>query len=373
MALPSSGQLALSQISDEFGGGSRTNVSLRALSSAAGLTAPDGVSEFYGLSNNPAAAHFHTAKVTGNGGTSSISMPFTPEFAWAAEDERNINTFRVFVNGFAELGLRPPHRPMSQSPSSFVANGFNLGYDANKLNTSGTSNYLMFFNFPTTVTTPISGNALPNPTYRVNTTAGFGLVSWSGKLQSSNIYLQGLNQKSEFAFSWSDDATASFWFNGSSSLVLGNSTLENDGDDYYYTDNAMWLRYVQSGRDQLYNYRNPDKKSYFFDYFAGSDYEASSIFYAHAVAGISVVGSIYPSPTATVTTGWRPRMVIAFEYRTGGGVFYHIDGMPSNTSYYYKVGTYDYRVNNFGITLSSTGFSLRAVSSGSEVRYYAIR
>lgn len=50
MALPSSGQLALSQISDEFGGGSRSNVSLRSLSSAAGLSTPDGFNEFYGLS-----------------------------------------------------------------------------------------------------------------------------------------------------------------------------------------------------------------------------------------------------------------------------------------------------------------------------------
>ena len=50
MALPTSGQLAISQISDEFAEGSRTNVSLRALADAAGLSVPDGFNEFYGLS-----------------------------------------------------------------------------------------------------------------------------------------------------------------------------------------------------------------------------------------------------------------------------------------------------------------------------------
>lgn len=50
MALPSSGQITLAQMSDEFGGGSRSNVSLRTLSAAAGLSVPDGFNEMYGLS-----------------------------------------------------------------------------------------------------------------------------------------------------------------------------------------------------------------------------------------------------------------------------------------------------------------------------------
>lgn len=50
MALPSSGQLTLAQIRDEFGAGTTSNVSLRTLSAAAGLSAPDGFNEFYGLS-----------------------------------------------------------------------------------------------------------------------------------------------------------------------------------------------------------------------------------------------------------------------------------------------------------------------------------
>lgn len=50
MAIPGSGQLALSTIRDEFGAGTTSNVSLRTLSAAAGLSVPDGFNEFYGLS-----------------------------------------------------------------------------------------------------------------------------------------------------------------------------------------------------------------------------------------------------------------------------------------------------------------------------------
>lgn len=67
MALPSSGQLALSQISDEFGGGSRTNVNLRTLSAAAGLSTPDGFNEFYGLSAFTPPAIQSGISYTGNG------------------------------------------------------------------------------------------------------------------------------------------------------------------------------------------------------------------------------------------------------------------------------------------------------------------
>ena len=72
MALPSSGQLALSQISDEFGGGSRTNVSLRTLSAAANLSAPDGFNEFYGLASyTPPSYVSGASSISGSGTTAS--------------------------------------------------------------------------------------------------------------------------------------------------------------------------------------------------------------------------------------------------------------------------------------------------------------
>jgi len=49
MALPTSGQLSLSQIQLEIGG-NLSNVSLRTLSGAAGFSSPDAMSEFYGYS-----------------------------------------------------------------------------------------------------------------------------------------------------------------------------------------------------------------------------------------------------------------------------------------------------------------------------------
>ena len=50
MALPSSGQLSLSAIAGELGV-TLSNVSLRSMSSTAGKSTPDAVSEFYGYSN----------------------------------------------------------------------------------------------------------------------------------------------------------------------------------------------------------------------------------------------------------------------------------------------------------------------------------
>lgn len=50
MALPSSGQLSLGDIAGELGV-SLSNVSLRSMSSTAGFSTPDSVSEFYGYLN----------------------------------------------------------------------------------------------------------------------------------------------------------------------------------------------------------------------------------------------------------------------------------------------------------------------------------
>lgn len=53
MALPTSGQLTLSDINLELATGATQNLSLRSMSSDAGFSAPDNVSEFYGYSNAP--------------------------------------------------------------------------------------------------------------------------------------------------------------------------------------------------------------------------------------------------------------------------------------------------------------------------------
>ena len=67
--MPSSGQLALSTIRDEFGAGTTSNVSLRTLSAAAGLSVPDGFNEFYGLSawTPPVLTNANGWSVSGSG------------------------------------------------------------------------------------------------------------------------------------------------------------------------------------------------------------------------------------------------------------------------------------------------------------------
>ena len=52
MPLQSSGQISFEDIATEFGQ-SATNISLRSLSSLAGLGTPDSIEEFYGLSGQP--------------------------------------------------------------------------------------------------------------------------------------------------------------------------------------------------------------------------------------------------------------------------------------------------------------------------------
>lgn len=75
MPIVSSGQLALSAIRDEFGAGTTSNVNLRTLSAAAGLSAPDGFNEFYGLSAYTPPSFLDTtgttSTVTGSGTSSS--------------------------------------------------------------------------------------------------------------------------------------------------------------------------------------------------------------------------------------------------------------------------------------------------------------
>lgn len=71
MALPTSGQLALSTIRDEFGAGTTSNVSLRTLSAAAGLSVPDGFNEFYGLSAYTPPSYISGATTISGSGTQS--------------------------------------------------------------------------------------------------------------------------------------------------------------------------------------------------------------------------------------------------------------------------------------------------------------
>lgn len=74
MAIPGSGQLALSTIRDEFGAGTTSNVSLRTLSAAAGLSVPDGFNEFYGLSAYTPFSYTSGADSVSGAGT--VSNPY---------------------------------------------------------------------------------------------------------------------------------------------------------------------------------------------------------------------------------------------------------------------------------------------------------
>jgi len=88
MAIPSSGQLALSTIRDEFGPGTTSNVNLRTLSAAAGLSVPDGFNEFYGLSAYTPPSYLSGANSISGAGTASNPYTISPTMSaayWAGD------------------------------------------------------------------------------------------------------------------------------------------------------------------------------------------------------------------------------------------------------------------------------------------------
>lgn len=82
MALPSSGQISLSQIGQELGQ-QLSNLSLRNLSSAAGKGTPDAMSEFYGYSTG------------GGGGTGGYELIYPWVFL---EDPCMGNIIDIFID-----------------------------------------------------------------------------------------------------------------------------------------------------------------------------------------------------------------------------------------------------------------------------------
>lgn len=88
MPIVSSGQLSLSAIRDEFGVGTTSNVSLRTLSAAAGLSVPDGLNEFYGLSAfTPPSYTSGAGSISGSGTTAS---PYIFTINWSGNTNNYI-------------------------------------------------------------------------------------------------------------------------------------------------------------------------------------------------------------------------------------------------------------------------------------------
>lgn len=90
MALPSSGQISLNDINVELGNTAGTQCSLRTMSSTAGFTTPDAVSEFYGYSSGDS--------ITYSWGALSI----------ISDDTTSYNAYRVVsLSGLSSASIRP--------------------------------------------------------------------------------------------------------------------------------------------------------------------------------------------------------------------------------------------------------------------------
>lgn len=110
MAIKSSGQLSLGgDIGPEFGVSAGSTISLRAMSSAAGFTTPDNMSEFYGFSNVQNDWYFQTRQAwleANNGLTGNLSLGTTMMgwFRIEATTRKNELLFSIGENTTSQRG-----------------------------------------------------------------------------------------------------------------------------------------------------------------------------------------------------------------------------------------------------------------------------
>ena len=91
MALQSSGQISISDIATELSAGS-TNLSLRSLSSTAGFTTPDAVSEFYGYSH-ATYSNSHYYQLTASSGNALLRTASTSPFNLSTSQDLSISVW----------------------------------------------------------------------------------------------------------------------------------------------------------------------------------------------------------------------------------------------------------------------------------------
>lgn len=89
MALPSSGELSINDISVEAGHTGGSQASLRSLSSGAGKSTPDHISEFYGWSNatlsaSPTTLYFKYQLGACDSSTDTVTVTASSSNSWTA-------------------------------------------------------------------------------------------------------------------------------------------------------------------------------------------------------------------------------------------------------------------------------------------------
>lgn len=98
MALQTSGAISISQIKTELGSSSN---SLRTLSAAAGKSAPDAMSEFYGYSAYTGPSYFSGASSISGAGTAANNFVVTPSWYNDSQEEVDVSVEYGYEPGTA--------------------------------------------------------------------------------------------------------------------------------------------------------------------------------------------------------------------------------------------------------------------------------
>lgn len=187
MALQSSGQINISDIQAELGSSSG---SLRTLSAAAGFSAPDAMSEFYGYSSLTPSDNFIPVTYTGNSGQQTISTGFQPDFVWIKGRSGYSHALFDVVRG---AGKNLPisvslEGSSTQSLQSFNSTSFDLGVDSD-VNYTGAGYVAWCWKGGNGTSANTNGSV--TSTVSVNDAAGFSVVGWTTIAQNATAYTVG--------------------------------------------------------------------------------------------------------------------------------------------------------------------------------------
>ena len=122
MALQGSGQITLAQIRDEFAAGTTSNVNLRTLSAAAGLSQPDQFSDFYGLSDYTPPSYTSGANSISGQGTAASPYVVSPTFAASSWTGDSCDYFSYTYNRCMYIETANCAQPEEEFKSFFIQN-----------------------------------------------------------------------------------------------------------------------------------------------------------------------------------------------------------------------------------------------------------
>jgi len=295
--------------------------------------------------------HFNTVLYTGNGGTQSITgVGFQPDWVWtqirSQADDHNVYDAVRGTTKFVYPNGNWSEQTISNSLTSFDSDGFTLGSYSGP-NWSGRTFVAWCWNCPTTFSGNTNGTITSSG--RVNTDAGFSIVSYTGTGSTGTVG-HGLSSAPEFIFYKNRDWSNSWWAYHKDSGHDGYLNLDRN---IAWTSNTTFFDDAPTAT--LFN---PGSHSW-----AKRSGEGYIAYCFHSVDGYSKVGS-YTGNGSTdgtfVYTGFRPAYVMLKltssisnwvmqdsardSYNAGGLIL-----MPNNMSAEmdYTSGYFDFHSNGF--------------------------